>query len=106
MTTTINRSEKPGSLSRAEKAKLVQLEDVVATAKRWAVEEAKALLEIKERGLWRGQYETFEEYGRKRWGYEHSQLYRLVRGERRFARFPRKGKMARSEKRTLAPCTA
>ena len=74
---TMERSVDVNVLSRAEKAKLLQLEDVVATAKRWAVEEAKALLEIKERGLWRGQHESFEEYGQKRGGYEHSQLYRL-----------------------------
>jgi hypothetical protein len=77
-TATLTEHEQVGSLNRIERAQLQQLEDVLQTARRWAVEEAKALLEIKEKKLWRGQYKSFEDYGLERWGYEHSQLYRLT----------------------------
>lgn len=68
----------PVELSAKQRAALRRLEDVLATARTWAVEEAKALLEIQENGLWQGKYESFADYGERRWGYEHSQLYRLV----------------------------
>ena len=77
-TATLTNRVSVGSLSRTERTQLQQLEDVLQTARRWAVEEAKALLEIKEKKLWRGRYKSFEDYGLERWGYEHSQLYRLT----------------------------
>ncbi len=67
-----------GKLARLERVQLRQLEEVLETARRWQQEEAKALLAIRERKLWRGSHATFEDYGRDRWGIEHSQLYRLT----------------------------
>lgn len=62
-----------------DRAKLDQLEDVLSTARRWAMEEARALLAIRELGLWMVHgYDSFESYGLQKWGFEHSQLYRLV----------------------------
>jgi DNA modification methylase len=67
-------SRKPG---RADRAQLRQLEDVIETARRWQLEEARALLTIRDRRLYRLTHHTFEAYGMERWGFEHAHLYRL-----------------------------
>lgn len=65
------------TLTRAESATLNKLEDVLTTARRWAVEEAQALVQIRDARLYRDRYRTFEEYAEQRWGYDKSYLYRL-----------------------------
>lgn len=75
---TVPAKEPVVSLNKSERTHLLRLEDVLQTARRWAVEEAKALFEIKARKLWRWRYRSFEEYGQDRWGFEHSQIYRLT----------------------------
>ena len=64
-------------LSKSERVKLIQLEDVLSTAQRWQSEAAKALVEIRDRKLYRATHGTFERYGQERWGYERSYLYSL-----------------------------
>jgi hypothetical protein len=63
-------------LSRQDRTRLSALEDVIATARRWQAEEAMALREIRDRRLYRQQYETFEAYAEERWGLDRSYLYR------------------------------
>jgi DNA modification methylase len=100
-TTTASSPAAQSALSRPERAQLLQLEDVIETARHWAVEEAKALLEIKEKQLWRDGHASFEDYGAARWGYEHSQLYRLtqwaqvVRAVSPFGEYPQRESHAR-----------
>jgi DNA modification methylase len=65
------------AITRQDAAKLRQLEDVLATAKRWAIEEAKALYTIQRDHLYRGDFETFEQYVADRWGYDRTHAYRL-----------------------------
>jgi DNA modification methylase len=50
---------------------------VIETARRWQLEEARALLAIRDRRLYRLTHDTFETYGTERWGFEHAHLYRL-----------------------------
>lgn len=74
MPTTTTRSE---ALTRHDRATLIRLEDVLATARRWAMEEAKALLVIRNRRLYRATHQSFEAYAQERWGFEHSHAGRL-----------------------------
>lgn len=77
-TTKSSRDHKSAhGLSKPERSKLTQLEDVIATAQRWQAAAAKALVEIRDRKLYRGEYKTFEAYGHARWGYEKTYLYSL-----------------------------
>ena len=71
-----SRPAKP-SLSKGERAKLTQLEDVISTALRWRVEAAKALVTIRDQKLYRIDFPTFEKYAQDRWGYERAYLYQL-----------------------------
>jgi hypothetical protein len=65
------------SLKKSELSKLTQLEDVLATAQRWQVEAAKALVEIRDKKLYRAEYSSFEKYAQGRWSYEKTYLYFL-----------------------------
>lgn len=65
------------TLTRTETAKLKALEDVLETARRWAVEEAKALATIKRERLYRARYETFDNYIEQRLGYDRTYAYRI-----------------------------
>ena len=59
------------------------LEDVLSTAKRWAIEESRALLEIQEKKLFKvTDFTTFESYAVTKWGYDRSTIYRLTQWAR------------------------
>ena len=64
--------------TKAASQQLKALEDVISSAQTWALEEAKALLTIRDRRLYLPKYENFEQYGQERWNYERAQMYRLI----------------------------
>src|SRR5690606_3430503 len=74
---TVTMAGRKAALSRRRRTKLVQLEDVIATAQRWRVKAAKALVEIRDRKLYRIEYPSFERYAQEKWGYERAYLYQL-----------------------------
>jgi DNA adenine methylase len=64
-------------MTKAERAQLTQLEDVLATAHRWQTEAVKALVLIRDRKLYRLTHPSFEKYAQQKWGYERAYLYQL-----------------------------
>jgi DNA modification methylase len=64
-------------LGLKDHARLTQLEDVIATSRRWAIEEAKALRTIRDQRLYRATHPTFETYVEERWDIERAHAYRL-----------------------------
>ena len=64
-------------LSAGEAADLQRLELTIQTATTWAVEEAQALLRIRNGRLYRATHTNFFDYASQRWAYEHSHVTRL-----------------------------
>ncbi len=58
-----------GSLSELEQTKLQQLETVINRGKQAFVEVGTALMEIRVSRLYRGEFDTFEEYCQSKWGF-------------------------------------
>ena len=58
-----------GSLSELEQTKLQQLETVINRGKQAFVEVGTALMEIRVKRLYRGEFNTFEEYCQNKWGF-------------------------------------
>lgn len=67
-----------GKLSSAEFQRLVELEGVVERGMRTFVEVGTALLEIKDRHLYREKFATFEVYCHQRWGFGAHRAYQLI----------------------------
>jgi len=67
----------PTDLTQAERRDLARLEGVIQTAQRSALEEAKALRQIRIRRLYRQTHRTFEAYCIERWKFSRGQAYRL-----------------------------
>ncbi len=57
---------------------LAECESVIERGLATFVEVGQALMEIRDRRLYREQYETFEDYCRERWGWERAHAYRLI----------------------------
>lgn len=58
-----------GSLSELEQTKLQQLETVINRGKQAFIEVGTALMEIRVNRLYRGEFDTFEEYCQSKWGF-------------------------------------
>lgn len=69
-------TEKP--LSAEESAAYQSHEEVIARNFKAFQQVGEALLDIRERRLYREEYSTFESYLSERWGMKHSQAYRLI----------------------------
>ncbi|HOR01505.1 MAG TPA: DNA methyltransferase [Anaerolineae bacterium] len=57
---------------------LAECESVIERGLATFVEVGQALMEIRERRLYREQYETFEDYCRERWGLGQSRVYQMM----------------------------
>lgn len=68
----------PTRLSRAERTSLVRLERVVEKGLEAFVAVGEALLEIRDRGLYRESHATFREYLAVRWQLSRSRGYQLI----------------------------
>jgi hypothetical protein len=62
------------------KKDIEQLEDVIQKGQQTFVEVGHALMEIRDRGLYRDVlgYETFEQYCKERWEFNRAHAYRLI----------------------------
>lgn len=65
-------------LSLSEAQQLTSLEAIIETGLQTFVDVGQALLEIRNRRLYRGQYGNFEEYCRERWGFRRAHAYRMI----------------------------
>lgn len=67
-----------GQLDKYEKTTLEGCEQVIEEGKRTFVEVGNALMKIRDGKLYRADFDTFEEYCQKRWGWKKSQAYRMM----------------------------
>ncbi len=65
-------------LSLSEAEQLISLEAIIETGLQTFVDVGQALMEIRNRRLYRGQYGNFEEYCRERWGFRRAHAYRMI----------------------------
>ena len=66
------------TINLTESSRLVQLESVIETGRSTFLEVGAALLEIRDRRLYRVEHNTFAAYCRERWWFGKSQAYRLI----------------------------
>lgn len=66
------------SLSETEQTKLQQLETVINRGKQAFVEVGTALMEIRVKRLYRGKFDTFEEYCQGKWGFSRQFANRTI----------------------------
>ena len=62
----------------AKSQRLAQLEHIIAAGRQTFVDVGNALLEIRDLELYKPQYGSFEAYCIEKWGFAHSQAYRLM----------------------------
>jgi hypothetical protein len=67
-----------GALSTQESRALASLERTIAAGLKTFMDVGDALLQIRERRLYRGEFPTFEEYTRTKWGMTKTHANRLV----------------------------
>lgn len=65
-------------ISIAESERLITLETTIEKGLRTFVEVGNALMEIRDNGLYRATFVTFEDYCRERWGIERRRAYQLM----------------------------
>ncbi len=65
--------------SAPDKARLDELEAIIARHKRAFAETGAALTEIRDRRLYRDKYRSFDAYCRQRWNFQKSYAYKLIR---------------------------
>src|SRR6266481_5319100 len=65
-------------LSPAEQRELFECEAVVRRGWQTFLEVGKALARIRDRKLYRAEYDTFDAYCRSKWQYAKSHAYRLI----------------------------
>ena len=70
--------EPPSALSSQDKNELCECETIIERGWRTFVEVGNALATIRNKGLYREGYATFESYCRKRWQYGKAHAYRLI----------------------------
>jgi len=61
-----------------ERSRLYQLEETIRQGLNTFVDVGSALLEIRDKRLYRQEYSTFEEYCREQWGMQRAHAYRLI----------------------------
>lgn len=66
------------ALTTGEATQLAELETVIERGLKTFVEVGNALLEIRDKRLYRAEYATFEAYCRQRWGLRQSRAYQLL----------------------------
>jgi N6-adenosine-specific RNA methylase IME4 len=66
------------SLTIIEQTRLEQCEAVIDQGLKTFTDVGKALLEIRDLKLYRKEYDTFENYCQKRWGWERRHAYRMI----------------------------
>jgi len=67
-------------LSEIEKAKFETLEDIITREMGSFIAVGKALLSIRDNGLYREGYKTFKDYCRDKWGMSRQYSYNLISG--------------------------
>ena len=67
-----------GSLSESEQTKLQQLETVINCGKQAFIEVGTALMEIRANRLYRGEFNTFEEYCQSKWGFNRNFANKVI----------------------------
>lgn len=71
-------SESVVPLTSAEEMDLLRFESTIAANLAAFFKVAFALIEVKQRRLYRGEFKTFEEYCRKKWEMHKAYAYRLI----------------------------
>jgi len=66
------------AITLAESKRLVELEGVIRRGKQAFIEAGNALMEIRDKELWRYDYKSFEDYCHKVWGWKKSYSYMLM----------------------------
>lgn len=66
------------AITVSEKAELSRLESVITTGKDTFVQVGLALLEIRDRRLYRGSYANFNDYCRERWTFSRQRAGQLI----------------------------
>ena len=66
------------ALTTSERSRLDECESVIERGLKTFVDVGRALLEIRDSGLYREKYGTFEDYCRERWGVSKMHAYRLM----------------------------
>lgn len=66
------------ALTTAERGRLDECEAVIERGLKTFVDVGRALLEIRDSGLYRDGYATFEDYCRERWGMMRAHAYRMI----------------------------
>src|SRR5262245_5976189 len=61
-----------------EVTRLSELEAVIERGQQTFIEVGRALTEIRDSGLYRTEFATFEEYCKTRWGWERQRAYQLI----------------------------
>ena len=61
-----------------ERSRLYQLEETIRQGLNTFVDVGNALLEIRDKRLYRQEYSTFEEYCREQWGMKQSRAYQFM----------------------------
>lgn len=78
MATELNESRR-ATLSEREKHRLGQLEEIIDQGLETFIEVGRALAEIRDRRLYRAEFDTFDRYCRERWGIGRHYAYRQIR---------------------------
>ena len=66
------------ALTSSESAQLARCEAVVESGLRTFVDVGEALMEIRDRRLWRDGFDSFEDYCRERWGFSRKYAHLIV----------------------------
>lgn len=66
------------TMTEAERRKLLECEETIRRGWKNFIEAGEALLTIRDQKLYREHYVSFEEYHRRVWQYQKSQVYRLM----------------------------
>ena len=73
---------KQSSLSVSEQTELSKLETVIKRGIRSFIEVGKALMDVRDKRLYRGAFATFEEYCQRKWGIGDRRAKQLITGSR------------------------
>jgi len=74
----IEVSNTDNMITLEERSRLFQLEETIRQGLNTFVDVGNALLEIRDKRLYRQEYSTFEDYCREQWNMKQSQAYRLM----------------------------
>jgi hypothetical protein len=92
-------------LTTNEVADLLRLEAVIRRGVAVFVEVGSALMEIRDKRLYRGQFPTFEEYCRDRWQLQRAYAYRLIEAAGVVANLSPMGDILPTNERQARPLT-